>query len=180
MAQVKGRSAVSTYLTRDLPEQLISRVLRGAARAGAKVIADEAKARSVSVDVSDAIIIRSRTVDQRIIVRITVKKGWAYARALWLEYGTAPHFISVADHQRGGQGVGRINAKVNEAGGDGSLVINGAFVGDTVWHPGARPHPFLRVSLDLKATEAISTAQAYINARVSRTGITGQEVSDDE
>jgi hypothetical protein len=179
MASMKGRSEVSSYMN-SLPEKLVSRVLRGAGRAGAKVIADEVKERSVSTEVADAVIIRSRTADYRIVVRVTIKKGWAYSRALWLEYGTAPHFISVDDSQRGGRGIGRINRQVREAGGEGSLVINGQFVGKTVWHPGARPHPFLRVSLDIKEGEAIQAAQQYINARVTRSGITGQEVSDDE
>lgn len=180
MATMKGRSNVSAYLRQKLPEQLVSRVLRGAGRAGANVIAEEAKARAISDDVREAIIVRTRTKDHRVVVRITIKKGWAYSRALWLEYGTSPHFISVDDSQRQGMSIGRVNKQVREADGNGSLVIGGEFVGATVWHPGARPHPFLRVSLDLKKVEAVQAAQQFINANVTPSGITGQDQADDE
>ncbi len=179
MASMRGRSEVSSYIA-GAQGKIIKQLLRGAARAGAKVIADDAKARSESDTVAEAIVIRTRVEEHRIVVRITVKSGWAYARALWLEYGTSPHFISVSEAQRNGQGIQRINAKVGAAGGDASLVIGGEFVGTTVWHPGARAHPFLRPALDIKANEAVQAAQKYINARVSRAGIVLTDEEDDE
>ena len=51
------------------------------------------------------------------------------------------------------------------------MIIGGKFVGETVWHPGAKPHPFLRPSLDIKGAEAIAAAQSYINAHVTPSGI---------
>jgi hypothetical protein len=179
MATIKGRSAVSAFLARS-PEQLVDRVLRGAARAGGKVIADSAKDRSVSDDVANAIIVKLKREDHRIIVRITVRPGWMMARAIWLEHGTAPHFITVADDQRKGLSIARINDKVGEARGDGSLVIGGKFVGTTVFHPGARPFPFLRPALDLSRDDAVRAAQQYINARVRPSGITGAEDAGDD
>jgi hypothetical protein len=169
MPTMTGRAAASSYIAK-LPEQ-ITRVLQGAGRAGGRVIADEAKSRSQSQEVADAIVVRTRSKDHRIVVRVTVKPGWTYSLALWSEYGTSPHFISVDDQQREGLGLRRINAKVREASGDGSLVIGGKFVGSTVFHPGARPHPAFRPALDTKEGEAVKAAQAYINARVSRAGI---------
>ena len=177
MASVKGRSDVRSFMA-SLPEQLATRVLRGAARAGGKVIAAEAEARSHSDIVSENIITRTKVEDTRVRVAVTVKPGWAMTRAIWEEYGTAPHFISVDDSQRNGLGIKRINQKVKEAKGDGSLVINGKFVGATVWHPGAKPHPFLRPALDTKEADAITAAQHYITARVSRTGIKGSDEGD--
>jgi hypothetical protein len=172
-----GRSATSSYMA-ALPDQ-ITRLLKGAGRAGGRVIADEAKNRSQSEEVADAIVMRSKTKDDRIVVRVTVKPGWTYSLALWQEYGTSPHFISVTDEQRQGLGIRRINTKVSEAGGNGSLVIGGKFVGKTVFHPGAQAHPFLRPALDTKETEAIKTAQTYINARVLRGGISNIDQDDD-
>jgi HK97 gp10 family phage protein len=169
MATATGRSEASAYIA-SLPEQL-TRLLQGAARAGGRVIADEAKSRSVSDEVADAVVIRTKNDDHRVVVRVTIKPGWTYSRALWLEYGTSPHFISVDDEQRQALGIRRINAKVKEADGDGSLVIGGKFVGKTLFHPGARPHPFLRPALDTKEAEAVTAMQSYINARVSRAGI---------
>ena len=92
------------------------------------------------------------------------------------ETGTAPHFIRVDDSQRRGMGINRINKSVKE----GSLVINGKFVGATVHHPGARPHPFLRPALDMKEGEAIAAAQAYIDARITPSGITGDSSGDED
>lgn len=177
MVTVRGRSEVSAYLE-ALPEQ-IAKVLRGAGRVGGKVIAAEAKERSASADVARDIVVHTREGKDRIVVTVTVKPGFNWSRALWLEYGTDPHFISVDDRQRGGRGIRRINQQLREADGDGSLVIGGKFVGATVWHPGARPYPFLRPALDIKAADAIRAAQSYINARVSKAGIKITSEEDD-
>lgn len=175
MVTVRGRSEVKRYIA-QLPEALVEKVLRGAARAGGKVIADEAKARSESDDVADAIIIRSSAKDGRIVVTVTVKPGWAYSLGVWLEWGTDPHFITVDDSQRAGMSVRKVNEKTKA----GSLVIGGAFVGKTVWHEGARPFPFLRPALDIKEAEAVKAAQQYINSRVTRAGIRGgSDMGDD-
>lgn len=165
MASVSGRAGLSRYIA-GVPAQL-EKVLRGAARAAATVIAEEAKRRSISDAVTAAIHVRTKKTDRSMTARIIVKGPGAYL-APWLEYGTAAHFISVDDNRRNGMSVGRINKLEKE---HGSLVIGGNFVGKTVLHPGARPHPFLRVSLDLKEGEARAAAQNYINSRVSRKGI---------
>lgn len=178
MPTVRGKGEVRAYMD-ALPGQ-ITRMLQGAGRAGGKVIADEAKSRSASDDVADAVIVKARRNDGRIVVTVTVKPGYVWSRALWLEYGTDPHFISVDDSQRAGRSVGRINTQVREAGGDTSLVIGGQFVGTTVFHPGARPYPFLRPALDVKEAEAIKAAQSYINARISKRGITVTNEGGDE
>lgn len=165
MASLRGRAEVSAFLA-SAPAKLTN-VLRGAARAGATVIADEIKTTTPSDAVREAVRIRTKKGDGRIVVTIDVKPGWGRAVGTWLEYGTAPHFISVDDSQRNGMSVGRVN-KSHAA---GSIVIGGQFVGATVFHPGARPHPTFRPALDLKEVEAIAAAQGYINSRVSRAGI---------
>ena len=129
-------------------------------------MANEAKSRSISSEVSAAIKVATSVADGHVKAKVQVKGPGAYI-APWLEHGTDPHFISVDDSQREGMSVGRINKKVKE----GSLVIGGQFVGATVHHPGAKPHPFLRPALDTKGDEAMNAAQSYIDARVSRTGI---------
>ncbi|MEG3089503.1 HK97 gp10 family phage protein [Sphingomonas sp. PB4P5] len=149
-----------------IPSQM-KKVLRGAGRAGAKVVEDEMKVRSISQDVDEAIVTKTKGDDTRIVVKITIKPGWARSVATWLEYGTDPHFISVDDSQRDGMTVKRVNEQTKT----GSLVIGGKFVGATVFHPGARAHPFMRVSLDVKEAEAVAAARSYINARVTRSGI---------
>jgi hypothetical protein len=70
--------------------------------------------------------------------------------------------------------------RINQLGRGGTLVINGKPAGATVWHPGARPHPFLRPALDVKEREAIGAAQSYINARVGPGGINASGTEGDD
>lgn len=168
MPKVTGKTAVKRYFS-AVPTALIEKVLPGAARAGGKVIADEAELRCESDIVRKAIVTRVKREGTLITVKVGVKGRWANAVGNWLEYGTDGHFISVDDSQRQGRSVNRINRLAKA----GSLVISGQFVGNTVWHPGARPYPFLRPALDLRQDEAIAAAQGYINARLSRLGLSG-------
>ena len=177
MPVVKGREAVRDIILKT-PEQIAAKILPGAARAGGNVIADEARSRSISDEVTAAIKVQVKREAGRVVARVQVKGKGAYL-APWLEYGTQGHFISVADSQREGRTAGRINRMDKAAKADGrsgpgeALKINGKFVGGTVWHPGAQAHPFMRVSLDVKEAEAVKAAQGYINARVARMRRTG-------
>lgn len=180
MVTVRGRAKRDAFMA-SLPQQIQEKLLRPAARAAAKVIADEAAARSESDEVAQAITVKSKKGDGKITVKISVKRGWTYSLGVWLEYGTTPHFISVDESQRRGRSVTRINQLAEEEGSSHSLVIAGKFVGTTVLHPGARPFPFLRPALDAKGGEAIAAAQKLINSRVTPKGIVGEaEKGDDE
>lgn len=167
MPTVTGKREVRDFIA-QVPAKM-DKVLRGAGRAGAKVISEEIKERTPSEEVREGLRTRTKASDGRIVVRIDLKPGWARSVGTWLEYGTAPHFITVDDAQREGRSVKRINEM--QKGKAGSLVINGAFVGSTVFHPGARAHPAFRPALDIKESEAIAAAQSYINSRVTRSGI---------
>ncbi|WP_294302173.1 HK97 gp10 family phage protein [uncultured Sphingomonas sp.] len=173
MPAVRGKSEVKTFM-RSIPAAM-TKVLQGAARAGGKVIAVEAKSRSVSDLVADAIVVRTRRHDTLIVVKVTVRKGFTYSFGTWLEWGTSGHYISVSDEDRQGLSVGKVNEKSKS----GSLIIGGHFVGNTVWHPGARPHPFLRPAFDAKEADAIAAAQSYINARVTPAGIAAELPEED-
>lgn len=175
MATSRGGSEVRRYMA-QLPAQIESRILIGAARAGGAVILTEAKARSISQDVDEALTMKAKRGTGQVTVKVYVKPGWARSVGTWLEYGTAPHFVSVDDSQRRGMSVKRINTVGKDK---GSLVIGGKFVGETVFHKGARAHPFMRVSLDVKGAEAIAAAQAHINSRVRSGGITGEADAGD-
>ena len=165
MPSVKGRGSVERLIA-GLPAQIEAKLLRGAARAGGKVLLDETKSRSPAEEVTEALTLRTQSEPGRIVVKVSVKGHWARSLAIWAEYGTDPHFISVDDSQREGKSVRRINET-------GSLRIGGTFVGTTVHHPGAKANPFMRPSLDLSAAPARAAMQSYVNARVTRGGITG-------
>ncbi|MEH3046504.1 HK97 gp10 family phage protein [Sphingomonas adhaesiva] len=165
MVTVRGRAETKAFL-RQLPERIESRLLKGAGRAAIDVIGDEAGERVRSDVVREGLKKEVRVRDGRIVARLYVENGWARSLGTWLEYGTVGHFISVDRDQSGGRTARRVNDLAKE----GTLVIAGSPVGATVWHPGATAHPFLRVSLDVKADEAVQAAQRYINANVSRLG----------
>lgn len=173
MPTVKGKADVARFIA-TAPEQIVERVLRGAGRAAATIVATEAKDRVISDDVAQKIKVRTRIEDGKVIARVQVLMG-RNNLPLWIEYGTDGHFISVANSDRAGLSV----RKVNERSKAGTLVINGQFAGETVWHPGARAHPFLRPSLDIKEAEAIRAAQTYISTRVTRAGIVGKDEGDE-
>lgn len=168
MVTVTGKAEVQAYIG-GIPARM-QNILRGAARAGAAVFADEIKARTPSNEVREGLRQKTTTQDGRVTSRIDVKPGYARSIAVWLEYGTSPHFISVDDSQREGKSVRRVNTLTKENDGNHSLVIGGNFVGSTVFHPGARPYPAFRPALDTKEAEAKTAAQAYITARVARGG----------
>ena len=86
MPTVSGRAEVKRYMA-QIPQAMREKVLRGAGKAAAKVVADEAKARSISEEVSEAIVIRSKLDGDRIVVRITVKGAWPISVGTWLEWG---------------------------------------------------------------------------------------------
>lgn len=173
MPTVSGSSDVKRYIERAAAE-LEKKVLRGAARAAAEVIAAEIKARTPSDNVRDGVRVRTDIKPGRVVGKVDLKPGWARSLGTWLEYGTDPHFITVGDSQREGMTAGRINRLTKQGSfKPHSLMIGGKFVGGTVFHLGARPHPTFRPALDAKKGEAIAAAQAYINSRVGRLGIGG-------
>lgn len=171
MVTVRGKAATKAFF-RQLPERIENRLLKGAARAAIDVINQEAADRVRSQVVREGMKTEVRTRDGKIAARLYVEDGWARSVGTWLEYGTVGHFISVDREQSGG----RTARRVNDLAKQGTLVIAGTPVGATVWHPGATAHPFLRVSLDVKADEAVQAAQRYINAHSARLG----NVSGDE
>ena len=175
MPTVKGKQEMSAFFS-NLPSKLQENVLRGAARAAAKVVADEAKDNCISEDVRKSIKISSQAHDDGRVVAKVKTAGKGAFMAPWLEYGTSEHYISVDDSQRQGMSVGRINRNAKE----GTLVINGEPVGKTVLHLGARPHPFLRPALDLKGDEAIRAAQAHIDRRLAKAGYNTPDLDDAE
>lgn len=155
----------------------IGPIARGAARAGARVIANKAMQNCRDPLVAASIGISTRSEPG--IATATVRtKGKGAFRAPWAENGTDPHFISVDSSQSGGRTVRR----VNRLGRQGEMVIGGNFVGDTVHHPGARPYPFMRPAFDTEAQAAFAAAGGYITTRLTKEGLLSPpaEPKDDE
>lgn len=188
MASARGVAETQRFLA-QLPGWLETKVLPGAARAGANVIAQEARdllgdrradaGGGVRVLIANSVKVRVRKVEGGVKARVQMEGPGSYV-GRWLEYGTAPHFISVDPELRRGRSARRINKLV--ADGDdrlrATLMINGKPVGPTVYHPGARPVPFLRPALDRKRDGASAAAQAYVNRRATRASLAAGDVED--
>jgi HK97 gp10 family phage protein len=169
MTQVKGLKELADFM-HQLPDKLQKNVMRGALRAGAKVIEAQAIA-NVPVDKGDLKkSIRVSTRSRRGEITASVKTDLYYAK--FVEFGTSAHWIRIREDAQPARMTRRGSRKIslktlNKAMARGSLRIGEHFVGAAVAHPGATAHPFLRPALDTKATEAVVAVGSYIQARLS-------------
>ena len=173
---IKGLPELQRALD-TLTAKVEANIMRGALRAGAKVIAAQAKENVHSISGGLAYSVRyGAKLDKRngrvlSYVRAGGKgsDGW-YAHMV--EKGTKRHLISVRDdlkptritrHGLKAYSIGTVNKMMHS----GSLRIGGRFVGASVMHPGARKMPFLRSAMDSRAQAAVEAAREYIRARLS-------------
>lgn len=172
-ATMKGGADLSAFLA-SLPHNLEAKILRSALKDGAEVIAAGAREKCRSDEVRATIVTTSSTEPGIVTAKIQTKGEGAY-KAPWLENGTDPHFISVDPEQSGGQTPERINrlTKGGKADAAGTLLINGKPVGATVYHPGARPYPFMRPALDENEQDAITAIGNHIAAKLTKEGLAG-------
>lgn len=144
---VSGLSELDKLL-KELPAKIEGNIMRGAVRAGAKVMEERAK-QAVPVDDGDLrdsikVTTRSRRGKVTASVRAGGKKAF-YAHMV--EFGTARHFIKPRKRK--------------------SLFFAG-LAREVVDHPGSAPKPFMRPALDNSQQEAVDAAAAYIRARLAK------------
>lgn len=147
--QVKGLSELQKALD-TLPTKIQNNIMRGALRAGSKLIKNEAAAR-VPVEsglLSSSLRISTRNRDGKVQASVSVggatKKGAIIARhAHLVEFGTKPHIIEAKPGKTLAIGVSRVN------------------------HPGSKPQPFMRPALDLTQSAAITAVGEYIRTRLA-------------
>jgi HK97 gp10 family phage protein len=158
----------------DLPAKIERNVLRGGLRAGAKIIADQAKSLAPvkSGALRNSIRVSMRSSSRTGMVRARIRAGDKVAYyAHMVEYGTAQHWIRATErpmrNTRRGARMISINT-LNKMAKRGSLVIGGVFVGDEVVHPGAQRRPFLRPAFDAKAQASIEEMARYIRERLPK------------
>lgn len=170
-ATMKGGDGLNAFFA-SLPANLGPKVLRGALKAGAEVIADRARDKCRSVEVRETIGTVSKSEPGVVTAKVQTKGPGAF-KAPWLENGTDPHFISVDPEVAGGRTAGRVN-RLNSKGSSGvaeTLIIGGKPVGKTVHHPGAKDHPFMRPALDEGEEDAIAAIGAHIAAKLTKEGL---------
>ncbi|WP_225782666.1 HK97-gp10 family putative phage morphogenesis protein [Xenophilus sp. Marseille-Q4582] len=154
----------------DLPEKLQRNVMRGALRAGAAPILREAQA---LVPVDQGELKKSLRVSARVkqgVPTASVKTDEFYAK--FVEYGTAPHIVTVdpekAPKRSTRRGLQQVSVRtLNRMVKRGSLKIGDALVGATVEHPGAKAKPFMRPALDTQASAALVATGEYIKKRLA-------------
>jgi HK97 gp10 family phage protein len=148
--QIKGLAQLQQALD-ELPAKIERNVLRGALRAAAGVIREEAQSRVPvkSGALRDSIRVSVRVQRGRILATVRAGDKRAYYAGM-VEFGTARHVIKPK------------NAK--------KLFIGGLFR-SSVEHPGAKQKPFMRPAFDTKAQEAVLRAAEYIRKRLTKQGI---------
>lgn len=179
--QIKGLKELYEAL-QQLPVKMEQNVMRGALRAGAKVLEAEAK-QGVPVappneenarlyggrqgllrdSVRVSVRVRRGTITASVKAGGKAKGGGLAYYARFVEFGTAAHYI---------------RAKSKKGLSLGGAVFRG------VMHPGARPKPFMRPAFDTQHRAAIEAAREYIRGRLAtKHGINvpgpGSELDDD-
>ena len=178
LVHVKGLSELNAFL-QQLPAKIEQNILSGALRAAAKVIAEEAKAQLASNGsvhsgfLSSTIRVSVKRRNGRVRARVIAHGDGDKNEPIWVEYGTAAHWITVSKEDRPGRMTRRGHRTfsirtVNKMVARGSLVIGGKFVGPSVHHPGAKKKPFMRPALDGKAQQAVLAAAEYIKKRLAK------------
>lgn len=171
--ELKGGAELDRFLA-ELPVNLVRKVMRGAALAGAGVIRDEARVRvrRKSGKTAKAIKTSARVApDGQIVAKVKLRGAHSFVGYL-LESGVLPHLIAVSDSLRPERmtrhGARKTSIRtMNQMMKRGSLVIGGQFIGQSVLHPGFAATPFLRPALDAKADEAINVMGVYIRQRLT-------------
>lgn len=156
-------------LLQELPAKVEGNVMRGALRAGQKVVADEAKSQLDAMGAVDS-------GDLKNSVRVqfrgkSLKRGWVQVnvvagnKAAWyshlVEYGTASYYTG------NGSTVGKPYKIVSKKGKLGALLFGGQ-VREEVTHPGIRPRPFMRRAVDVAQGPALQAVEAYIRTRLPK------------
>lgn len=148
LVNVKGLSDLAKFLD-ELTPKLQKNVMRGSLRSGMKVIQAEAKATAAFADRTGLlrkglkISTNSKGGTVTASLKATGKHGYV---AQWVEFGTAAHIIKSKD--------------------GGALAFGGGVV-QSVEHPGAKAHAFMRPALDARASDAVVAAAEYMKERLS-------------
>lgn len=169
---VKGLKELQDLLDK-LPAKMEANIMRGAMRAGMKVVMPIAKQNINDISGELSSSLKIVTSLRRGVVKAKLRaQGEQGMKAIWVEYGTQPHLIKVSAQDK------HINARLSRKRGKKvlesvttvnrrSLKISQKFIGPTISHPGAKAKPFLRPALDSQAEAAVLAAGSYIKKRLA-------------
>ena len=178
--EIKGLKELDAVL-KSLPQKIEQNVMRGALRAGQKVMLDAVREKlrsNGSVRSGDLINSLRIRFDRK-----AKKRGWLNSKlvvgnadayyAHMVEFGTAAHFIRIREDAKPNRqtrhGTKKYSYKtINKMVKRGSLVIGKSFVGESVSHPGARPKPFMRPAFDESQQAALEAFAEYVRKRLPK------------
>ena len=172
---INGLSDLYAQL-QQLPGKIEGNIMRGALRAGQKVIQTAA---INNVPVEDGELRKSIRISFR---ARSQKFGWVRMHLVagskdayyshMVEFGTAQHIIAAKERPtrttRRGTVKGLSIKTMNKMLQSGSLKIGGRYVGASVLHPGAKPTPFMRMAFDGSQDQALAAMRDYIAKRLPR------------
>lgn len=157
LTHVKGLDELQKFLD-QLPAKMEKNIMRGALRAGANVVKDEAKKNLtqnqsvVTGLIRDGIKVSTRYRRGKVTAAIKATGDHDYI-AHWLEYGVAAHSL-------------RKKAKLK----------SGKYQGTGTLHPGFKEKPFMRPALDGRASAALVAVGEHIKKRLTKQGIDTADV----
>ena len=178
--EITGLKELNDVL-KSLPEKIEKNVMRGALRAGQKVMLDGAKAKVGSVTKKD-----TGLLEKSLRIRFNRKSGkfnWIRSYLIagdkdayyshMVEFGTVAHWITIKKEARLSRMTRRGPKKYgisthNEMLKNGSLVIGKNFVGASVAHPGSKEKPFMRRTFDSYSNAAMSASVEYLRKRIPK------------
>jgi len=169
---VEGLAELDRFLS-AFPKNMQTNAYRGALRAAANVIRDEARllAPKKTGKMAKAIKTGSPRKNQDGTFSVSVRLDGEHSYlGLFQEYGVAAHLIA-----RTGKGEGRVAVRKAAAGEGtiqgGVMKIGADFVSGILSHPGHAAQPFMRPALDAKSNEAVQVFAKYIrNYMEGKTG----------
>lgn len=167
-----------------LPVRVEARILRGALRAGMRVVLPAARRRihSVSGLLAAGLGMSTRLRNGRATCTIYTAGPHGYI-GRFLEFGVRAHFISVSENEKNvnlrlSARRGRIVRESMRTLNRRTLIIGSNFVGPTVRHPGLPKgkYAFMRPALDEQAGAAVFAAAEYMRQRLETKE--GMDVAD--
>lgn len=140
-----------------LGESLGPKVVREHIRAGARVIVKQAQENASHADVTGGVRKSIGTInnkEDKLGVIVTARRSKRYKKgyvAHLLEYGAAPHIISLKKGKDGKKAL---------------KMANGGFARE-VEHPGIKPSPFMRPAWDTKKDQALKVIREGLKKEVT-------------
>ncbi len=165
-AKFSGLKELEQVLS-TLPTKLQNNVLRGALRAAAKPVAEEARRR---------VPVKSGRLRDSIRVTAGIRNNLPKSKVIAGGKGTKKSVGAWYAHMvEGGTAAHVIVARRGK-----TLWINNVPVGKAVNHPGARKQPFMRPAIDARQRDAIEAFKAHVAKRFTKLGLeTPEPIPDD-